>query len=176
MTFWRKDKSAAETFSASPEEFKACFRLWPTGVSVVTTRDGEGRAYGVTMNSVTSVSLEPPLLLMCLRNDSETLAALRASGIFCVNFLASGQEEISNRFAHRRPDKFHGINTHDGRLGAPVLQGVLAALECRVEDVYPAGDHQIVLGELVHSARHDPDAAPLVYLNGQYAKAQFRAD
>jgi flavin reductase (DIM6/NTAB) family NADH-FMN oxidoreductase RutF len=170
MTFWRKDKTEAETFSASPEEFKGCFRLWPTGVSVVTTRDGEGLAYGVTMNSVTSVSLEPPLLLMCLRNDSETLAAMRASGIFCVNFLASGQEEISNRFAHRRPDKFKDLPTHDGRLGAPVLEGVLAALECRVEEVYPGGDHQIVLGELVHGTRYNPDAAPLVYFNGQYAK------
>jgi len=173
MTFWRKDKTEAETFSASPEDFKACFRLWPTGVSVVTTRDGEGRAYGVTMNSVTSVSLEPPLLLMCLRNDSETLAALRASGIFCVNFLASGQEEISNRFAHRRPDKFKDLPTHDGRLGAPVLEGVLAALECRVEGVYPGGDHQIVLGELVQGTRHNPEIAPLVYVDGQYARPQF---
>jgi len=173
MTFWRKDKTEAETFSASPEDFKACFRLWPTGVSVVTTRDGEGRAYGVTMNSVTSVSLEPPLLLMCLRNDSETLAALRASGIFCVNFLASGQEEISNRFAHRRPDKFKDLPTHDGRLGAPVLEGVLAALECRVEGVYPGGDHQIVLGELVQGTRHNPETAPLVYVDGQYARPQF---
>ncbi len=172
MTFWPKDKTDAEAFRASPDEFKACFRLWPTGVSVVTTRDGEGRAHGVTMNSVTSVSLEPPLLLMCLHNDSETLKALRASGIFCVNFLASGQEEISNRFAHRRPDKFQGVPTHEGRLGAPVLEGVLAALECHVEEVYPGGDHQIVLGELVHGARHNPDAAPLVYFNGQYAKPQ----
>ena len=173
MTFWPKDKTDAEAFRASPDEFKACFRLWPTGVSVVTTRDSEGRAHGVTMNSVTSVSLEPPLLLMCLRNDSETLKVLRASGIFCVNFLARGQEEISNRFAHRRPDKFQGVATHEGRLGAPVLEGVLAALECRVEEVYPGGDHQIVLGELVHGTRHNPEAAPLVYVDGQYARPQF---
>jgi len=169
MTFWRKDKMAAETFSASPEEFKACFRLWPTGVSVVTTRDGEGRAYGVTMNSITSLSLEPPLLLMCLRNDSETLTAMRASGIFCVNFLASGQEELSNRFAHSRPDKFEGVTIHDGRLGVPVLEGILAALECRVEEIYPGGDHQIILGELVHGTRLDPEATPLLYLNGRYS-------
>ena len=169
MTFWRKDKTAAEAFSASPEEFKACFRLWPTGVSVVTTRDSEGRAYGVTMNSITSVSLEPPLLLMCLGNNSDTLAALRSSGIFCVNFLASGQEGISTRFAEIRPDKFRGVTSHDGRLGAPVLAGVLAALECRVEEVYPGGDHQIILGELVHGTRYNPDAAPLVYVNRQYS-------
>ncbi len=169
MTFWRKDKTAAETFSASPEEFKACFRLWPTGVSVVTTRDPEGRPYGVTMNSVTSVSLEPPLLLMCLRNDSETLAAMRGSGVFCINFLAREQEEISRRFAHRRPDKFQGVPTYNGRLGAPVLEGVLAALECRVEEVYPGGDHQIVLGELVHGTRHNADASPLIYFDGQYS-------
>jgi len=172
MTFWRKDKTTAETFSADPDEFRACFRLWPTGVSVVTTRDAQGRAYGVTMNSVTSVSLEPPLLLMCLRNDSETLAAMRESGIFCVNFLASGQEEISNRFAHKRPDKFKDLATHDGRLGAPVLEGVLAALECRVDEVYPGGDHQIVLGELVQGTRHNPDAAPLVYFDGRYSAPQ----
>ena len=169
MTFWRRDKMAAETFSASPEEFKACFRLWPTGVSVVTTRDGEGRAYGVTMNSITSVSLEPPLLLMCLGNDSDTLAALRSSGIFCVNFLASGQDDISTRFAEIRSDKFQGVNTHDGRLGVPVLEGVLAALECRVEEIYPGGDHQIILGELVHGTRLDPEATPLLYLNGRYS-------
>ena len=169
MTFWRKDKTAAQTFSASPDEFKACFRLWPTGVSVVTTRDAQGQAHGVTMNSITSVSLEPPLLLMCLRNDSETLAAMRASGIFCINFLASGQEELSNCFAHSHPDKFEGVTTHDGRLGAPVLEGILAALECRVEEMYPGGDHKIILGELVHGTRHNPGATPLVYLNGRYS-------
>jgi len=172
MTFWRKDKATAETFSASPEEFKACFRLWPTGVSVVTTRDSEGKAYGVTMNSVTSVSLEPPLLLMCLRNDSETLAALRATGTFCINVLGAGQEDISNQFAHSRADKFDGVSTLEGRLGAPVLANVLAALECRVEEVYPGGDHQIVVGELVHGTRYNTEALPLLYFNGQYSAPQ----
>jgi len=169
MTFWRRDKTGAESFSVGPDEFRALCGLWPTGVSVVTTRGVEGRPYGVTMNSVTSVSLEPPLLLICLTNDSETLAAIRASGIFCINVLTSAQEDLSQRFAHRRADKFDGVPVHDGRLGTPVLDGALAALECRLEEVYPGGDHKIVVGELVHGVCYDDEATPLIYFKGQYA-------
>lgn len=172
MTFWRRDRTSAEAFSVGPDEFRALCGLWPTGVSVVTTRDAQGRAYGVTMNSVTSVSLEPPLLLICLKNESDTLAAIRETGVFCINLLASGQAEVSRCFAHRRADKFDGVASHDGRLGAPVLEGVLAALECRVEAVYPGGDHAIVVGELVHGARYNADALPLVYFKGQYSSPQ----
>lgn len=173
MTFWRRDKTAAEAFSVDSDEFRSLCGLWPTGVSIVTTRDGQGRSYGVTMNSVTSVSLEPPLLLICLRNESDTLTAMRESGMFCINLLASGQEDLSRRFAHRRPDKFKGTRTHDGRLGAPVLEGVLAALECRVEEVYPGGDHRIVVGEMVHGVRYNENALPLVYFKGNYSAPQI---
>lgn len=169
MTFWRRDKTGAETFSVGADEFRTLCGLWPTGVSVVTTRNGAGKAYGVTMNSVTSVSLEPPLLLICLTNASDTLAAMRESGIFCISVLTSAQEDLSKRFAHRRSDKFDGVAVHDGRLGAPVLDGALAALECRVEEVYPGGDHKIVVGELVHGVCYDDEAAPLIYFKGQYA-------
>lgn len=169
MTFWRKDRTGAETFSVGPDEFRTLCGLWPTGVSIVTTRNAAGRVYGVTMNSVTSVSLEPPLLLICLTNDSDTLAAMRESGIFCINVLTSEQKELASRFAHRRADKFSSVPVHDGRLGAPVIDGVLAALECRVEQVYPGGDHKIVVGELVHGLCYDERAAPLMYFKGQYA-------
>lgn len=169
MTFWRKDRTSAETFSVGPDEFRSLCGLWPTGVSVVTTRNGAGAAYGVTMNSVTSVSLEPPLLLICLTNDSETLAAMRESSVFCINVLTSEQAELSRRFAHRRADKFTGVAVHDGRLGLPVLDGALAAMECRVEHVYPGGDHKIVVGELVHGVCYDEEAAPLVYFKGEYS-------
>jgi len=169
MKFWRKDRTKVQNFSVSPDQFRALCGLWPTGVSVVTTRNAKGEAYGVTMNSVTSVSLEPPLLLICLTNDSETLAAMRETGLFCINVLTSQQQDLSGRFAHRRVDKFHGISVHDGRLGAPVLDGVLAALECRIEQVYPGGDHKIVVGELVYGVCYDEEAAPLMYFKGQYA-------
>ncbi len=169
MTFWRRDKTGVETFSVGADEFRALCGCWPTGVSVVTTRTASGAAYGVTMNSVTSVSLEPPLLLICLTNDSDTLAAMRESGIFCINVLTSAQTDLSQRFAYRRADKFQDVAVHDGRLGVPVLDGALAALECRVEEVYPGGDHKIVVGELVHGVCYDDEAAPLVYFKGQYA-------
>lgn len=172
MTFWRKDRTSAESFSVGPDEFRMLCGLWPTGVSVVTTRDGQGQPYGVTMNSVTSVSLEPPLLLICLTNDSETLAAMCKTGVFCINVLTSAQAELSRRFAHSRADKFQDVPVHDGRLGLPVLDGALAALECRLEQVYPGGDHKIVVGELMHGVCYDEDAAPLVYFKGQYSAPQ----
>ncbi len=168
MPLWRKDKTDAQTFSVGPDAFRALCRLWPTGVSVVTTRDSAGRAYGMTMNSVTSVSLEPPLLLICITNGSDALEAMCESGVFCINILTSAQENLSRRFALPSADKFDGIAVHDGRLGAPVVDGALAALECRVEQVYPGGDHKIVVGELMHGVCHNDGAAPLIYFKGQY--------
>ncbi len=157
--------------SISADEFRALFGLWPTGVSIVTTRDLAGRHFGLTMNSITSVSLEPPLLLVCLANESETLDAICDSRMFCINLLASDQEDLSRRFAHRSADKFQGVSFSNGHLGAPILDGVLGAMECRVRDIFPGGDHRIVVGQCIHGEKFNDDAAPLVFVRSRYGAA-----
>lgn len=152
------------------DEFRRLCRLWPTGVAVVTTTDALGRYYGLTMNSVTSVSLDPPMLLICPASGSQTLRAMRKSRIFCVNFLAGTQEGLARRFARREQDKFDGVPFRSGRLGAPVLEGVLASFECCIDGVFPGGDHEIVLGLLTH-AEGGADGTPLVFYKGQYCGA-----
>jgi flavin reductase (DIM6/NTAB) family NADH-FMN oxidoreductase RutF len=171
MFFGRRAKQASTMTSISPDEFRSLCGLWPTGVSIVTTRDLAGHHFGLTMNSITSVSLEPPLLLVCLANSSETLEAICDSRIFCINLLASDQEDLSRRFASRSLDKFQGVRFSAGQLGAPVIDGVLGAMECRVEDIFPGGDHKIVVGRCVHGEKFNCDAAPLVFVRSRYGAA-----
>lgn len=138
-----------------------------TGVAVVTTRDAGGACYGLTMNAVTSLSLNPPLLLICLDNESSTLRAMRESNHFCLHFLAAGQEALSNLFSTKRDDKFATLDYAVGEFGTPVLSDVIAASECEVVSKYPGGDHTIIVGAV--KAVTVSGGEPLLYHRGQYA-------
>ncbi len=148
-----------------------------TGVSVVTARDGEGAPVGTTANAISSVSLDPPLLLACLARSSETLAAVRESGRFAVNILAAEQRHHSDRFAKKGSAVgAHEVEFDDHEHGVPVLPGALATIACAVEAIYPAGDHEIVVGLAHHLEHRDPGAKPLLFYRGSYSEIQIEED
>jgi 3,4-dihydroxy-2-butanone 4-phosphate synthase len=148
-----------------------------TGVSVITARDGEGAPVGTTANAISSVSLDPPLLLACLARSSETLAAIRESGRFGVNILAADQRHHSDRFARKgEAVRSHEVEFHDPGHGVPVLPGALATIACRVEAIHPAGDHEIVVGLAHHLEHREPGARPLVFYRGSYSLIQIEED
>jgi flavin reductase (DIM6/NTAB) family NADH-FMN oxidoreductase RutF len=153
------------------DEFRKACGLWATGVSIVTSVDGRGNPFGLTMNAVTSLSLEPPMFLVCVDKGSDTLRAILDSGVFCVNVLAQGQEALSDRFAKKGDDKFSGIEHTAGRTGAPMLAGTLLAVECTVKAVLPGGDHEIFCGEVERFVANQSDAVePLMYYRGRYGR------
>jgi 3,4-dihydroxy-2-butanone 4-phosphate synthase len=148
-----------------------------TGVSVVTARDTEGAPVGTTANAISSVSLDPPLLLACLARSSETLAAIREDRRFAVNVLSDEQRHHSDRFAAKGAEvRAHEVEFDDHDLGVPVLPGSLATIACEVEAIYPAGDHEIVIGNARHLDRREPGARPLLFYRGSYSQLHIEED
>lgn len=144
--------------------YRAVMGGFATGVSVITTAT-EGQRHGMTANSLTSVSLDPPLLLVCLTRGTRTAEAVAARGAFVVNILHERQDGLSDRFARPGEDHFEGVATveHDG---LPILKGTLGYVICHTEAAHPAGDHEIVVGavETVSLER----GSPLVFYRGRY--------
>lgn len=145
------------------DRIKVFMRRVPQPVTIVAT-SYKGRLYGVTVSSFTSVSLNPPLILVCIHRESTSLNPIVSSGVFSVNLLKEGQSWVSDRFAglHGVKDKFEnvGYEIHKG-LNVPILRDALAWMACKVWRVYNGGDHEIILGEVVDSAVND--GRPLVY-------------
>ena len=135
-----------------------------TGVAIVTT-EHDGAYHGMTVNSLTSVSLDPPLLLVCLTRGTRTADAVIARGAFVVNILGAGQDALSNRFARAGEDHFSELEPVIHRDGLPELTA-LGHLHCRVDAVHPGGDHAIVVGEVI--ALRDDERLPLIFYRGQY--------
>jgi len=152
--------------AVGPDEFRHVVGHFASGVTVVTTWDAEGRPTGLTANAFTSVSLVPPLILVCVDHNAQSYPAMQASGRFAVNILALGQEELSKRFAVSGGDKFDGIPWRPGPAGLPLLSGALAAIECHMVHAYPGGDHTIFVGR-VESVQAEP-VEPLLYYRGKY--------
>jgi flavin reductase (DIM6/NTAB) family NADH-FMN oxidoreductase RutF len=150
----------------TPTEFRTALRSFAAGVTVVTTRDREGQPSGLTASAFTSVSLTPPLVLVCVDHAATAHPDFRAHGWFAVNVLRREQESLSRRFAVSGGDKFRGLAYHDGSNGLPILDGTLATLECRIVAAHEAGDHTIFVG-LVESATVAA-GHPLVYFHGLY--------
>lgn len=142
-----------------------------TGVTVVTSVDSGGQPAGSTANAVTSLSLDPPLLLVCFSRDSSTLRAIRCHGAFAVNVLAEPQRQLSMNFARRGPAAaWDGVRHRRGPTGSPCLDDVLATVECTVERMVPGGDHEIIIGRVRHVETNPAQATPLLYYRGQYAE------
>jgi 3,4-dihydroxy-2-butanone 4-phosphate synthase len=168
---------AAAKLAETGRQMRNVMGHFATGVSVVTARDGEGAPVGTTANAISSVSLDPPLLLACLARSSETLAAIRQSGMFAINVLAAEQRHHSDRFARKGSAVgVHEVEFDDHELGVPVLPGVLATITCAVESVYPAGDHEIVVGLAHHLEHRDPGTKPLLFYRGSYSGIQIEED
>jgi 3-hydroxy-9,10-secoandrosta-1,3,5(10)-triene-9,17-dione monooxygenase reductase component len=149
--------------------YRQVIGMFSTGVAIVTCYGPDGPT-GLTTNAITSVSLEPLLLLVCFDNSSRTLPAVREARRFCVNVLRAGQEDLARVFASKRVarEKFESV-THLEAHGVPVLDGALAWLACDLESLHPAGDHTIGIGAITQM---DADAAgePLVWFRGEYGR------
>lgn len=151
------------------DALRAAMGHFATGVTVVTA--GPARApHGSTVNAITSVSLDPPLLLICLRDDSLTLAALREQGHFAVNLLREHQQPIAKRFA-RRGASWDGIGYRPGVIDdVPLIEGALATLECAVHDVASGGDHRIIVGQVLAVEHPEEHVSPLLFYRGTFTR------
>lgn len=154
--------------AADPRSFRQALGQFATGVTVVTVRDGD-RPVGVTANSFSSVSLDPPLVLWSLRRQSGSLPAYLAAGHFTVNVLAADQTELASQFARTTADKFTDVSWTEGLGGAPLLAGVAARFECEKAAEHDGGDHVIFLGMVRRYACFD--RMGLVFAQGRYALA-----
>lgn len=137
-----------------------------TGVTIVTTRQADGAPCGLTASAVTSVSLLPPLVLVCVDKESETYPYFSTSGVFAVNILTDRQQDVAARFAVSGGDKFAGVPHRIGMTGAPVLEEHLAYVECRIAHAHEGGDHTIYVGHV--EAGGVAAGRPLLYFRGAY--------
>ena len=137
-----------------------------TGVTVITTSDITGKPFGLTVNSFTSLSLNPPLVVVCVDKTVDCYSCFDESKVFAVNVLSEDQEELSRRFATKGIEKFAGIQWRMGECGSPLLDGVIGTIECKVTRSYEGGDHTIFLGEIL-SATAKGDR-PLLFFKGKY--------
>jgi flavin reductase (DIM6/NTAB) family NADH-FMN oxidoreductase RutF len=147
-------------------ELRRVMGHFATGVTVITTRAGDGKPYGLTANAFTSVSLEPPLLLVCVDKKAESYPFFEQSKVFTVNILADGQEALSRRFAVSGGPKFEGVSYRMGANGAPILDGTLGYIECTLYAAYEGGDHTIYLGEVQEA--ETAERKPLLFFRGGY--------
>ena len=150
----------------TPAEFRSALSRFPSGITVVTSRGREGTFYGITVSAFCSVSLNPPLILICIEKTTVSHMAIESSESFVVNILAQDDEELSERFAIPASNKFEGLSYRPGVDGVPVLDDALVALECRLRNGFDGGDHTIFVG-LVEKVSIK-DGKPLVYFHGNY--------
>jgi len=151
-----------------PRTLRDALGCFATGVTVVTCLDHEEQPAGLTVNSFTSVSLEPPLVLWCIDRRSRRYPHFAGAPGFTVSILASGHREVSTRLAKAGEHNLDGIALIATELGPPALADSLAIFECARESVQDAGDHAILIGRVLRFARHDGAGAPLVYFRGKY--------
>ena len=156
--------------AVSPEQFRKILGHFATGVTVVTTRLASGERWGFTVNSFTSVSLSPPLVLVCVDHATESFQAMRRAEYFAVNFLAEDQESVSRVFASRSPDRFRHITSSEGPHGSPLLDGCLGFVECRQIASHAHGDHTIIVGEVVEAKASG--GHPLLFYRGSYTRLE----
>jgi 3-hydroxy-9,10-secoandrosta-1,3,5(10)-triene-9,17-dione monooxygenase reductase component len=149
--------------------FRDALGLFVTGVTVITTRDPDGRPVGITANSFNSVSLDPPLVLWSLARQSRSLVAFEQADHFAVHILRIDQQDLSDQFATSMTDKFAGLDPLTGLGGIPLLKDYAARLQCRIYGRHPAGDHIVFIAE-VERLDLNRTARPLVYHGGHYAK------
>lgn len=149
--------------------FRRAMGRFATGVTVVTTQH-EGRSHGMTLSAMTSLSLEPPMLLICVNKAAPTERAISASGRFVVNILADHQERVARRFAKPAKDKFEGIDTFTDALGAPIIAGSLAYFECTVGARSTGGTHTIFTGDVCRAQIYE--RRPLLYYGAEFGSLE----
>jgi flavin reductase (DIM6/NTAB) family NADH-FMN oxidoreductase RutF len=150
------------------EDFRRACGRFATGVAVAGVLDGEGAPHGLTVSSVASVSLDPPLILICIAHTAASIAFFRAARHFGLSMLAENQRDLSERFARKDHDRFDGLDWLPGETGVPLVDGALAHIECAVRRRVTAGDHDIFIGEAVGARVRTGD--PLVHYASRYRR------
>lgn len=149
-----------------PTTFRASLARFASGVTIVTARGQDGQDYGMTVSAFSSLSLNPPMILVCIDNGASVAPVLEHCEHFAVNILAEGQEALSRQFAERERDRFDGVTITRGETGVALLGGTLASLECSVVARHPAGDHTILVAEVRGAELREGN--PLLYYRGAY--------
>ncbi|MEO5611699.1 MAG: flavin reductase family protein [Sphingomicrobium sp.] len=157
---------------SDPRTLRDALGCFATGVTVVTCFDADGAPVGITANSFTSVSLEPPLLLVNVHQQAASARALSAASHFAVNVLQTGQQPASIRFSTRDEDRFGPNDWSPGEYGAPVLGDSLSVFECERHAIYDGGDHHMLVGHVL-KASFDASLDPLLYFRGSYRRLHF---
>ena len=162
--------AAVQTHAPEPADFRKAMGSFAAGVTVVTACH-DGRLVGTTVSAFSSVSMDPPLVMVCLKRDSRTLAALSQARTFCVNILAQEQGDLAYRFAKSgADDRFALTAVEAGVCGAPLLAGSVAAVECQLHAAHDGGDHEILVGRVLRVVT-DETKTPLVYVRGAFLNA-----
>ena len=149
-----------------PRELRNVMGHFATGVTVITTRNADGKPFGLTANALSSLSLDPPLILVCIDKGVDCYACFAESKVFAVNFLSEEQEQLSRRFATKGIEKFEVVAYQPGDCGVPLLEGALGYVECKVVSGYEGGDHTIYVGEIQNAAASGD--RPLLFFKGKY--------
>jgi flavin reductase (DIM6/NTAB) family NADH-FMN oxidoreductase RutF len=152
----------------TPDDFRRLLGYFATGVTIVTTCDPDGRPAGLTVSAFASLSLDPPLVLVCVDHKSQSYPALKDNRGFAVNILSTDHEAVSRRFASTRLDKFDGVAYHLSPLGLPVLENALAHVECVTVNRHVEGDHTIFVGRVEGGGTGTGE--PLLYFRGKYQR------
>lgn len=149
--------------------FRDVVGRFASGVTVITTTSGDKR-FGTTASAMSSLSMDPPMILICLNKTSETGAAVLQSGTFAVNILAKGQEHLASQFAVKGDDKFLDVDVAEGVMGDPLLYGTLATMQCRTVETVTGGTHTVFLAEVIEAEASDLE--PLTYFRGKFGRLE----
>ena len=150
----------------SSDDFRRACGRFATGVAIASVMDEKGAAHGLTISSFTSVSLDPPLVLICLGHAVTMIEAFRQASYFGINVLREEDRHVSQHFATKGHDRFNGVKWHPGKTGAPLIDCALAAFECETHQRFTSGDHDILVGRVVHTRTED--GAPLLFYASRY--------
>lgn len=154
--------------SIDTKEFRDALGRFATGVTVITTANGAGELFGLTANSFTSLSLDPPLVLFCLDRKAMSFDAFKSAGHFAVNVLSEDQQELSSHFARSVTDKWNGVAHDTLDSGCPVLPGCIATMECETHEIHKGGDHVIIVGRVIDIRSGHDHSRPLLFYQGRY--------
>jgi flavin reductase (DIM6/NTAB) family NADH-FMN oxidoreductase RutF len=147
--------------------FRAVLGRFASGVTIVTTTDADGKDHGMTVSAFSSLSLDPPLVIVCVAHNASMWPVIQQADVFAINILAADQEALSRRFSSKEDDRFDGVGFTRGNTGVALLDDTLAAVECRVTAIIPQGDHSILVGNVESGTARD--LQPLLYYRGGYA-------
>ncbi len=156
--------------SLNAAQFRSVLGRFATGVTIVTVRGTDDQPYGMTVSAFSSLSLDPPLVLVCVDNRATMAPHTKAASHFAVSILTNEQEELSRRFAEQLGNRFAGIGYTEGMSGCALIDDALAWLECRIVERHPAGDHVILIGKVENAVAHE--GTPLLYYRSGYATLQ----